>query len=146
LAELRRVLAYHGVNAPPRRLHGPCIPTAAHKRPVGPQWIHEIKHDGYRLIVCRRDGRVRLFTHRGYDWSDRYPLVVATTNVLPTDVTIEGEVVVCDEAGVADFEHLHSREHDRVAFLYAFRPPRARGYRPENRPLWPSERSICIGS
>jgi bifunctional non-homologous end joining protein LigD len=40
----------------------PCIPTLAPKPPVGPQWIHEIKHDGYRLIVCRRGGYVRLFT------------------------------------------------------------------------------------
>jgi ATP-dependent DNA ligase len=33
----------------------PCIPSFAHKPPSGPDWVHEIKHDGYRLIV-RRDG------------------------------------------------------------------------------------------
>jgi ATP-dependent DNA ligase len=44
----------------------PCIPTLAAKPPVGPGWVHEIMHDGYRLIV-RRDGEtVRLFTRRGY--------------------------------------------------------------------------------
>jgi bifunctional non-homologous end joining protein LigD len=43
----------------------PCIPTLASKPPVGPQWIHEIKHDGYRLIARKRDGRLRLFTRRG---------------------------------------------------------------------------------
>jgi hypothetical protein len=43
----------------------PCIPTRAAKPPVGPQWIHEIKHDGHRLIARKRDGRVRLFTRRG---------------------------------------------------------------------------------
>src|SRR3979490_2978842 len=43
----------------------PCIPTAALKPPIGPQWIHEIKHDGYRLIVRKKDDRVRLFTRRG---------------------------------------------------------------------------------
>ena len=92
--------------APTRRPVGfiePCIPTAARKPPVGPRWIHEIKHDGYRLMVCRRGGRVRLFTRRGYDWTDRYPPVAATANVLPNDATIDGEVVVCDAAGVADF-------------------------------------------
>jgi len=98
----------------------PCIPSTARKPPVGPQWIHEIKHDGYRLIVCRRSDRIRLFTRRGYDWTERYPLVAATANVLPTDTTIDGEVVVCDAAGVADFERLCSREHDCAAFLYAF--------------------------
>ena len=53
----------------------PCIPTPASRPPVGPDWIHEIKHDGYRLIVRKKDGRVRLFTRRGYDWTDRYPLI-----------------------------------------------------------------------
>ena len=38
----------------------PCIPTLASKPPEGPQWIHEIKHDGYRLIARKRDGRVQV--------------------------------------------------------------------------------------
>jgi bifunctional non-homologous end joining protein LigD len=55
----------------------PCIPTLAAKPPSGPDWVHEIKHDGYRLIV-RRDGEaVRLFTRRGHDWTDRYPAIAA---------------------------------------------------------------------
>jgi bifunctional non-homologous end joining protein LigD len=52
-----------------------CIPTKAAKVPDRPEWIHEIKHDGYRLIV-QRDGRTaRLWTRNGHDWSDRYPLI-----------------------------------------------------------------------
>ena len=84
--------------APTRRPVGfvePCIPTTARKPPVGPQWIHEIKHDGYRLIVCRRGDRVRLFTRRGYDCTERYPLIVAAAAALPADAIIDGEVVVC---------------------------------------------------
>jgi hypothetical protein len=46
------------------------------KVPAGPDWIHEIKHDGYRLIVQREGKRVRLFTRNGHDWTDRYPLIV----------------------------------------------------------------------
>src|SRR6516162_7716706 len=109
--------------APKRRpvgFVGPCIPTMAAKPPVGPQWIHEIKHDGYRLIVCRRGDRVRLFTRRGYDWSDRYPRIRVAAEALPTDATIDGEAVVCNSAGVANFELMHSRDHDRRAVLYAF--------------------------
>jgi bifunctional non-homologous end joining protein LigD len=49
----------------------PCIPTLAAKPPSGPGWVHEIKHDGYRLIVRRDGAAVRLFTRRGYDWQDR---------------------------------------------------------------------------
>jgi ATP-dependent DNA ligase len=40
----------------------PCFPTLALLPPTGPQWVHEIKHDGYRLIARKTDGRVRLFT------------------------------------------------------------------------------------
>jgi ATP-dependent DNA ligase len=49
----------------------PCIPTRAARPPSGPDWVHEIKHDGYRLIVRRDDKAVHLFTRRGYDWTDR---------------------------------------------------------------------------
>jgi hypothetical protein len=50
-----------------------CTPS---ERPrTGPEWVHEIKHDGYRLMVRRIEARVRLSTRRGYDWSDRYPRI-----------------------------------------------------------------------
>src|SRR6185436_13290250 len=53
----------------------PCIPTKAAKVPDRPEWLHEIKHDGYRLIVQREGKCVRLFTRNGHDWSHRYPLI-----------------------------------------------------------------------
>ena len=56
----------------------PCIPTRAYKVPTGPDWVHEIKHDGYRLQVRREGAAVLLFTRRGYDWSGHY-LAIATT-------------------------------------------------------------------
>jgi hypothetical protein len=99
----------------------PCIPTLAARPPVGPQWIHEIKHDGYRLIARKRGGRVSLFTRRGFDWTDRYPRISAAVAALgAASATIDGEAVCCDDAGVAVFERLHSRAHDGEAFLYAF--------------------------
>jgi bifunctional non-homologous end joining protein LigD len=99
----------------------PCIPTRTSEPPVGPQWIHEIKHDGYRLIARRRDDRVRLFTRNGFDWTERYPLIRKAMSALRTSsATIDGEAVCCDEAGVAVFEKLHSRAHDDQVFLYAF--------------------------
>jgi bifunctional non-homologous end joining protein LigD len=74
---------------------GPCIPSLAHKPPSGPDWVHEIKHDGYRLIV-RRDGEVvRLFTRRGYDWTDRYPAIAAAAATPKArSFTLDGEAVV----------------------------------------------------
>jgi bifunctional non-homologous end joining protein LigD len=85
----------------------PCIPTLAVKAPVGPDWVHEIKHDGYRLIV-RRDGKVvQLFTRRGHDWTDRYPAIAsAAAKLRAKSFTIDGEAVVCGLDGVAAY-HLH---------------------------------------
>jgi bifunctional non-homologous end joining protein LigD len=111
-------------SAPKRQPPGfiePCIPTRASKPPVGPQWIHEIKHDGYRLIARKQGDRVRLFTRRGYDWTDRYPLIRKAVAAIGTaSAVIDGEAVCCDDTGVAMFEMLHSRAHDDHAFLYAF--------------------------
>jgi ATP-dependent DNA ligase len=53
----------------------PCIPSRADRPPAGPGWVHGVKHDGYRLIVRREGTLVRLFTRRGYDWTDRYPAI-----------------------------------------------------------------------
>ena len=53
----------------------PCVPTAASVPPSGPGWLHEIKHDGYRLMA-RLEGRgVCLFSRRGHEWSGRFPRI-----------------------------------------------------------------------
>jgi bifunctional non-homologous end joining protein LigD len=99
----------------------PCIPTRATKPPVGPHWIHEIKHDGYRLIARKREGRVPLFTRNGFDWSARYPRIREAVAALRTaSATIDGEAVWCDGDGLAIFDRLHSRTYDREVILYAF--------------------------
>ena len=99
----------------------PCIPTPSKKIPIGPQWLHELKHDGYRLIARRNSDRVRLFTRGGYDWTDRYPRIVgALDDMRVKSVTIDGEVVVCRPNGKPDFDKLHSRVFDRVAVMIAF--------------------------
>jgi bifunctional non-homologous end joining protein LigD len=50
--------------------------------PSGPKWIHEIKHDGYRFIVRKDPKRVRVFTRRGFDWSDKYPAITFALKLL----------------------------------------------------------------
>ena len=56
--------------------------------------IHEIKHDGYRLIVQRDDKRVRLFTRSGHDWSNRFPLISeAALRYRNSSFVIDGEAV-----------------------------------------------------
>jgi bifunctional non-homologous end joining protein LigD len=114
-------VAYYGRPAKRPGIIEPCIPTRVSKPPVGPQWIHEIKHGGYRLIARKRDDRVGLFTRRGYDWTERYPLIRKAVGALRTaSAVIDGEAVCCDDTGVAVFERLHSRDYDDQAFLYSF--------------------------
>ena len=54
----------------------PCQPSKVDRPPSGPLWVHEIKHDGYRLMVRRDGSRVRCFTRNGHDWADRFPAIV----------------------------------------------------------------------
>jgi bifunctional non-homologous end joining protein LigD len=99
----------------------PCIPTRGSKVPSGPDWIHEIKHDGYRLIVQRGGKRIRLFTRNGYDWSHRFPLIVeAALRNRQSSFVIDGEAVLLGVDGRSDFNGLHSRQHDEEVQFYAF--------------------------
>jgi len=99
----------------------PCIPTSGKAVPAGKDWFHEIKYDGYRLIVVRDHDRVRLFTRNGHDWSGRFPgIVEAALSNRREQFVIDGEAVVLDLRGVPDFNVLHSRQHDEEVQLYAF--------------------------
>jgi bifunctional non-homologous end joining protein LigD len=99
----------------------PCIPTPATKVPNGADWIHEIKHDGYRLIIQREGKRVRLFTRNGHDWSDRFPVIIeaALRNRISSFV-FDGEAVLLGVDGRSDFNGLHSRKHNDEVQFYAF--------------------------
>ena len=91
----------------------PCLPTRKTSVPAGPDWIHEVKHDGYRLTVHREGKRVRLFTRNGHDWSDRYPLIVeAALRVRIGSFVLDGEAVLLGVDGRSDFDGLHSRQYN----------------------------------
>src|SRR5215217_9558395 len=76
------------------RLYQPCLPTRAMKAPTGPLWIHEIKHDGFRIVARRIGDVVRLQTKQGYDYAERYPLIVeAIARLKVTSIVIDGEAL-----------------------------------------------------
>jgi bifunctional non-homologous end joining protein LigD len=89
--------------------------------PSGPGWIHEIKHDGFR-IMARRDARgVRLFSRNGYNFCDRFPLIAKAFEALPVrSCFIDGEAIVVDSRGFSVFDLLRYRQYDRAAVLCAF--------------------------
>lgn len=100
----------------------PCLPKPASAPPSGSGWIHEIKHDGYRLMARRDGAGIRLITRNGNDWTERYPAIGSAVNALKVkSCLIDGEVVVCDVDGMADFSLL--RRGGRIkpdAHLFAF--------------------------
>jgi bifunctional non-homologous end joining protein LigD len=98
----------------------PCLPRAAKAPPAGPGWIHEIKHDGYRIMAERDHGSVRLYTRNGYDFAERFPLAAAAIRKLPVrSCLIDGEAIVCDANGLAVFDLLRRWAGDDVV-LCAF--------------------------
>jgi bifunctional non-homologous end joining protein LigD len=107
------------INAPAAFIH-PCQPIVAKQAPSERGWAHELKHDGYRLQIHVRDGRVRLYTITGADWSKRYPLIVEAAGKINGNAILDAEVVWPDPDGISQFDALHSRVNDAAAIALAF--------------------------
>lgn len=98
-----------------------CLPTRAVTVPRGPDWLHAVKYDGYRLRLERDGDRVRLITRGGYNWASRYPSIVeAARKVRQKQFVLDGEAVVLGVDGISDFNALHSRKHDHEVQFCAF--------------------------
>jgi bifunctional non-homologous end joining protein LigD len=61
----------------------PCLPSSAKVPPSGPGWIHEIKHDGFRIQARRGPAGVRLITRNGNDFTSRFPFIEMAVKSLP---------------------------------------------------------------
>lgn len=92
----------------PLRFIAPCLAQPAAVPPTGADWLHEIKYDGYRVQAHIDDGAVRLLTRRGLDWSGRFGRVEREfTRLGVRRAIIDGEAIVQDRRGVADFAALN---------------------------------------
>ena len=82
------------------------MPAAIGRAPrAGSGWIHEIKHDGFRILAQRHGRSTRLVTRHGRDLADRFLLAAATFDALPIrSCVIDGEAIVCDDNGLAVFD------------------------------------------
>jgi bifunctional non-homologous end joining protein LigD len=99
----------------------PALPSRAERPPSGLGWIHEIKHDGFRLMVRRDAAGVRLLTRNGHDWSARYRQISQAASALGVrSFLIDGEAVACDGHGMPSFDRLRYRRADGAVFLFAF--------------------------
>jgi bifunctional non-homologous end joining protein LigD len=99
----------------------PCLPKPAKAPPAGPGWIHEIKHDGFRILAHRQGRAVRLIARNGNDFADRFPLAASAIEALPIkSCVIDGEAIVCDDNGLAVFDLIRGHGHNGRAILRAF--------------------------
>ena len=102
----------------------PCLPTLVDAPPTGPQWVHEIKWDGYRVSAYVEEGRATIRTRNGHDWTKRFPAIAASLAKLPVrSAVLDGEAVILDERGRSSFAELQAdldRHGSERAVLYAF--------------------------
>jgi len=72
--------------------------------PQGPEWLHEIKYDGYRMHARLDHGRVSLLTRTGLDWTHKYPSIAAALSVLPSSQAyLDGELCGIRSDGKTSF-------------------------------------------
>src|SRR6476620_3750230 len=94
-------------NAPPPFAE-PQLATLVDEMPAGTSWIHEIKYDGYRLLISVGDGLASAYTRNGLDWSDKFKALVNAAARLPPGCLIDGEAVALDDEGRPSFQLLQS--------------------------------------
>jgi bifunctional non-homologous end joining protein LigD len=116
--------ARNGEAAPLAQAPEPELATLVDSAPAGDDWAHELKFDGYRVLVRLDHGTVTLLTRNGNDWTDRMPALARAFRHWKADSAIvDGEVVVLDEKGRSDFQKLQnslSLENDATLVYYAF--------------------------
>ncbi|KRB58448.1 ATP-dependent DNA ligase [Rhizobium sp. Root708] len=106
----------------------PCLALLKPRPPIGPDWLYEIKWDGYRIAVHLQNKQVRILTRGGHDWTHRFPAIVGAAKRLGVGSAIlDGEAVVLDEQGRSDFSALQQSLGGRggklnsgASVMYAF--------------------------
>ncbi len=93
--------------APPAFVE-PQLATLVDDVPTGTSWIHEIKYDGYRLLLSVGEGVATAWTRKGLDWSDKFKTLVKAAARLPSGCLIDGEAVALDADGRPSFQLLQS--------------------------------------
>jgi len=103
--------------------HPPQLATLSDSVPPGNAWLHEMKYDGYRVLLAIGGGKARTYTRTGLDWSDRFSAIVRAAEALDVQsALIDGELVALDAKGHPDFQTLQAaiKEGARDVVFQAF--------------------------
>ena len=99
----------------------PAQPILAAKPPSGPGWTHEVKHDGFRVLVLKQGEWVRVWSRRGADFTERFPRIAEAVRALPAEqALIDGEAVVFRSDGLSDFAAIRTKAGAAEASYVAF--------------------------
>lgn len=83
------------------------LATLVSTAPTGPEWVHEVKYDGYRARIALSNGRARVLTRTGADWTERFGPLARAAEALPvSSALLDGEIVALGADGVSDFGRL----------------------------------------
>jgi bifunctional non-homologous end joining protein LigD len=121
-----------------------CLPSPAKAPPRGPGWLHEIKHDGCRILARRDSAGVQLITRAGNEFSHRFPFIATAVGSLRVrSCLIDGEAIVCDKSGLAVFDLIRGYGSKSSAVLCAFDLLELNGEDLRRQPL-ESRKSVLI--
>jgi ATP-dependent DNA ligase len=122
----------------------PCLPSPAKVPPSGPHWIHEIKHDGFRIMARRDAAGVRLRTRKGNDLTRRFPFIAMAVAALPVpSCLIDGEAIVSGHDGLAIFDRIRRHGTLASATLCAFDLLQVDGWDLRREPLEARKRALA---
>jgi DNA ligase D-like protein (predicted ligase) len=126
-------------DAPLPQFIRPQLSQPVEKPPSGPQWVHEIKLDGYRMAARIDNGRAQLLTRTGLDWTAKYPSVIAALSNLDVKTAyLDGELCGVDDAGLPSFAFIQAAtdgEREVRLVYYAFDLLHLAGWDVSNLPL-----------
>jgi bifunctional non-homologous end joining protein LigD len=91
--------------------------------PSGADWVHEVKFDGYRMQLRVENGKARLLTRKGLDWTDKFSAIAKAAAAKLPDCIIDGEVCALDHNGAPDFAALQAalsdgKSQDLIFFVF----------------------------
>src|SRR3954471_8311491 len=95
----------------------PCQPTPSKTVPTGPEWIHELKYDGFRILARKDGASVRVWSRQGRNWTREFAAIAAALKAFPiTQIVLDGEAVAHGPDGLPDFSRLLSGDCANACF------------------------------
>jgi bifunctional non-homologous end joining protein LigD len=118
-ARLRLADLEGAVRGPLPRTQPLALATVVEAPPPGDEWLHEIKHDGYRIVARIDEGDVRLVSRNGKDWTKEFPQVARAASRLPAGTALlDGEVAAVLPSGKTSFHALQRRADKATPLVY----------------------------